>query len=139
ALDGLAAFDGDSAAFHVWLLLLAAGTAAKRRPQGAGTRQALARLSNFDYELVALRALAEIDLDHLSPALNAQPPSLRAWLVTGLREVDGRSGTGWGPDLRAFDGAIDDVIGGADSEETAADLSAPHDAKALLKAVAEIR
>ncbi|HXM57132.1 MAG TPA: DUF5667 domain-containing protein [Candidatus Dormibacteraeota bacterium] len=139
ALDGLAGFDGDSAAFHVWVLRLAAGTAAKRRPQGTGTRQALARLSNFDYELVALRILAEIDLDHLSPALSAQPPSLRAWLVTGLREVDGRSGTGWGPDLRAFDAAIDDVTGGADPEETAAGLSAPHDAKALLRVVAEIR
>jgi DNA-directed RNA polymerase specialized sigma24 family protein len=139
ALDGLANFEGDSAAFHVWVIRLAAGIAAKRRPQGTGTRHALTRLSNFDYELIALRILAEIDLDHLSPALSAQPPSLRAWLVTGLREVDGRSGTGWGPDLRAFDGAIDDVIDGADPEATAAGLSVPHDARALLKAVAEIR
>ena len=139
ALDGLPGFDGGVAAFHVWLLRLAVGTAAKRRPQGTGTRQDLARLSNFDYELVALRVLCEVDVDHLSPALNAQPASLRAWLVTGLREVDGRSGTGWGPDLRAFDGAIDDVIEGADPEETAAELSAPGDAKALLRVVAQLR
>src|SRR5262249_51369258 len=98
ALDGLTGFSGDSAAFHVWLPRLAAGAAAKRRPQGEGIRQALAGLSNFDYELVALRILGEVDIDHLSPVLSAQPSSLRAWLVTALRELDGRSGTGWGPD-----------------------------------------
>jgi len=139
ALDGLSGFDGGPAAFHVWLLRLGVGAAAKRRPQGAGARQSLLPLSNFDYELVALRVLAEIDVDHLSPALNAQPASLRAWLVTGLREADGRSGTGWGPDLRAFDDAIDEVIDGADPEATAAELSAPGDAKALLRVVAELR
>jgi DNA-directed RNA polymerase specialized sigma24 family protein len=139
ALDGLAGFDGDGAAFHVWVLRLATGAAAKRRPQGEGIRGALARLSNFDYELVALRILGEIDLDHLSPTLNAQPASLRAWLVTGLREVDGRSGTGWGPDLRAFDAAVDDVMDGADPERVAEDLSAPSDAAALLKVVAGLR
>jgi DNA-directed RNA polymerase specialized sigma24 family protein len=139
ALDGLSGFTGDSAAFHVWLLRLAAGAAAKRRPQGAGTRGALAALSNFDYELIALRVLAEVDVDHLTPALNAQAPSLRAWLVTALREVDGRSGTGWGPDLRGFDAAVDQVIGGADPETAAADVSAPHDADKLLKQVANLR
>jgi DNA-directed RNA polymerase specialized sigma24 family protein len=139
ALDGLAGFSGDSAAFHVWLLRLAAGAAAKRRPQGTGTRGAMAALSNFDYELLALRILGEIDVDHLTPALNAQAPSLRAWLVTALREVDGRSGTGWGPDLRAFDAAVDQVIEGADPEVLAADLSTPHDAKVLLQQVANLR
>ena len=59
------------------------------------------------------------------PAMNAQAPSLRAWLVTALREVDGRSGTGWGPDLRAFDAAVDAVIEGADPAAQGADLSAP--------------
>jgi DNA-directed RNA polymerase specialized sigma24 family protein len=139
ALDGLSGFTGDSAAFHVWLLRLAAGAAAKRRPQGEGTRAALAGLSNFDYELIALRVLGEVDVDHLTPALNAQAPSLRAWLVTALRELDGRSGTGWGPDLRAFDGAVDEVMEGADPETTAATLSVPHDATALLKQVASVR
>ena len=139
ALDGLPGFDGDGAAFHVWLIRLAAASAAKRRPQGPGVRAALAQLSNFDYELVALRVLGEVDVDHLSPALNASPASLRAWLVTALREVDGRSGTGWGPDLRAFDGALDEVIGGADPEGTASGLSAPADAKALLLVVGQLR
>jgi DNA-directed RNA polymerase specialized sigma24 family protein len=139
ALDGLAGFSGDGAAFHVWLLRLAAGTAAKRRPHGTDTRQALATLSNFDYELIALRILGEVDVDHLTPALNAQAPSLRAWLVTALREVDGRSGTGWGPDLRAFDAAVDGVIEGADPAASAAELSAPSDAGALLQQVANLR
>ena len=71
ALDGLPGFDGDGAAFHVWLLRLAAASAAKCRPQGPGVRGALAQLSNFDYELVALRVLGEVEIDHLSPALNA--------------------------------------------------------------------
>lgn len=139
ALDGLAGFGGDGAAFHVWLLRLAAAAAARRRPQGTGTRQALVELSNFDYELVALRILGEVDVDHLTPALNAQAPSLRAWLVTALREVDGRSGTGWGPDLRAFDTAVDEVIEGADPDALAADLSAPGDAAPLLQQVANLR
>jgi DNA-directed RNA polymerase specialized sigma24 family protein len=139
ALDGLSGFTGDSAAFHIWLLRLAAGAAAKRRPQGEGTRGALAGLSNFDYELIALRVLGEVGVDHLTPALNAQAPSLRAWLVTALRELDGRSGTGWGPDLRAFDSAVDEVIEGADPEPMAASLSAPHDATALLEQVANVR
>jgi len=139
ALDGLTGFSGDSAAFHVWLLRLAASTAARRRPQGTGTRQALAELTNFDYELVALRVLGEVDVDRLTPALNAQAPSLRAWLVTALREVDGRSGTGWGPDLRSFDAAVDEVIEGADPAAAGAGLSAPSDAEALLRQVANLR
>jgi len=139
ALDGLAGFSGDGAAFHVWLLRLAAGSAAKRRPQGTDTRQALAGLSNFDYELISLRILGEVDVDHLMPALNAQAPSLRAWLVTALREVDGRSGTGWGPDLRAFDAAVDEVIEGADPAALGDDLSAPSDAGKLLQQVANLR
>lgn len=139
ALDGIGSFDGDTSAFHVWLLRLAAAAAARRRPQGQGIRGALARLSHFDYELVALRVLAEVDVDHLAPALNAQPANLRAWLVTGLREADGRSGTGWGPDLRAFDSAVDEVIDGVDLTHAAAHAAAPHDAEALLKIVAQIR
>jgi DNA-directed RNA polymerase specialized sigma24 family protein len=139
ALDGLAGFEGDGSAFHVWLLRLAAGAAARRRPRGDGTRGALGRLSNFDYELVALRVLAEVDVDHLGPALNAQSANLRAWLVSGLREADGRSGTGWGPDLRAFDAAVDDVIDGADPVHAATRASAPGDAEALLRVVAGIR
>jgi DNA-directed RNA polymerase specialized sigma24 family protein len=139
ALDGLASFDGDGSAFHVWLLRLAAAAAARRRPQGDGIRGALARLSHFDYELVALRVLAEVDVDHLAPALNAQPANLRAWLVTGLREADGRSGTGWGPDLRAFDAAVDEVIDGADPTHAAAHAAAPNDAEALLNVVARLR
>jgi len=139
ALDGITGFTGDGAGFHVWLLRLAAGAAARRRPAGTGTREALAALSNFDYELVALRVLGEVDVDHLSPVLSAQPPSLRAWLVTALREVDGRSGTGWGPDLRAFDGAVEEVIEGADPALAGAGLSAPHDAPRLLEVVAALR
>jgi hypothetical protein len=139
ALDGLTGFEGDSSAFHVWLLRLAAADAAKHRPQGTGVRAAMALLSNFDYELVALRVLGEIDVDHLSPALSAQPASLRAWLVTGLRELDGRSGTGWGPDLRAFDGAVADVIDGTDATLAGTGISAPHDAQKLLGIVAGLR
>ncbi len=139
ALDGLAGFTGDSAAFHVWLLRLAAAAAARHRPQSAGMRGALAALSNFDYEVIALRILGEVDVDRLSPALNAQPASLRAWLVTALRELDGRSGIGWGPDLSAFDVAIDEVIEGADPTQVAAALSAPNDAHALLQTVARLR
>jgi DNA-directed RNA polymerase specialized sigma24 family protein len=139
ALDGITAFTGGGAAFHVWVLRLAAGMAAKRRPQGDGMRARMAAPSNFDYELIALRVLGDVDIDHLTPALNAQAPSLRAWLVTALRELDGRSGTGWGPDLRSFDAAVDDVIAGADPEIAGATLSAPHDALVLLKIVAELR
>jgi hypothetical protein len=139
ALDGLPGFDGDGPAFRVWLLRLAAAAAARRRPQGEGIRKALGGLSNFDYELVALRILGEVGVDHLGPALNAQSPNLRAWLVTGLREADGRSGTGWGPDLRGFDAAVDDVIRGIDVTHAAAHVSAPRDAPQLLRVVAAIR
>ena len=139
ALDGLPNFDGDSAAFHVWLLRLAASTAARRRTAGEGVRRAMTRLSHFDYELVALRVLGEVDIDHLAPALNAEPASLRAWLVSAFREVDGRSGTGWGHDLRAFDGAVSEVTGGADPEWAATRASAPPDSEALLRVVAGIR
>ena len=139
ALDGLPNFDGDSAAFHVWLLRLAASTAARRRTAGEGVRGAMTRLSHFDYELVALRVLGEVDIDHLAPALNAEPASLRAWLVSAFREVDGRSGTGWGHDLRAFDGAVSEVTGGADPEWAATRASAPPDSEALLRVVAGIR
>jgi len=99
----------------------------------------MTRLSHFDYELVALRVLGEVDIDHLAPALNAEPASLRAWLVSAFREVDGRSGTGWGHDLRAFDGAVSEVIGGADPERAATRASAPPDSEALLRVVAGIR
>ena len=139
ALDGLPAFDGDGAAFDVWLLRLAAGTAARRRPQTAGLRLAMARLSNFDYELVALRLFAGIDIDHLVPTLNAQATSLRAYLVSALRELDGRPGTGWGPDLRAFDAAVDRVRRGEDPMKTASKVSAPSDTAALLRTVADLR
>ena len=81
----------------------------------------------------------EVDVDHLTPALNAQAPSLRAWLVTALREVDGRSGTGWGPDLRAFDAAVDEVIEGADPAALGDGLSAPGDAARLLQQAANLR
>jgi RNA polymerase sigma-70 factor (ECF subfamily) len=138
-LDGLASFTGGGEAFHVWLLRLAAGMAARKRPQGEGLRGAMAGLSNFDYELIALRILGDVDIDHLTPALNAQAPSLRAWLVTALRELDGRSGTGWGPDLRAFDAAVDEVVGGVDPERAGATLSAPSDALVLLGIVASLR
>src|SRR5207248_3252979 len=132
-LDGLPGFDGDGAAFDVWVLRLAAGAAARQRAQTAGLRLALARLSNFDYELVALRLLAGIDVDHLAPAMSGQPASLRAWLVTALRELDGRGGTGWGPDLRAFDAAVQEVLGGEEPLRAAARVSAPSDAAALLR------
>lgn len=138
ALDGLPAFEGDSPAFHVWLLRLAAAAAARRRPETEGARTGLMRLSHFDYELVALRVLGQIGIDHLTAALSAEPASLRAWLVSALRDLDGRSGTGWGPDLRAFDSAVTDVIGGADPEQAAKRAPAPDDAEALLRVVASI-
>src|SRR5262249_29373612 len=112
ALDGLPSFEGDSPAFHVWLLRFAASSASRRRPAGEGVRGGLTRLSNFDYELVALRVLGEIGVDHLAPALNAEPASLRAWLVSAFREVDGRSGTGWGPGLGGFGRSAPGVICG---------------------------
>src|SRR5204863_8752 len=52
---------------------------------------------------------------------------------------DGRSGTGWGPDLRAFDSAVDTVIEGADPEKAGDELSAPGDAVKLLRQVAALR
>jgi DNA-directed RNA polymerase specialized sigma24 family protein len=139
ALDGLPDFEGEGRAFDVWLMRLGASAAARRRPPGVGLRARMARLSNFDYELVALRVLGEIDSDRLSPALNAPPANLRAWLVSGLRELDGRSGSGWGYDLRAFDAAVGEVVAGADPDRTAATLSAPPDAEALLRVVAQLR
>lgn len=148
ALDGLSTFDGDGAAFHVWLLRMAAASAARRRrsdggsspsEQGAGIRAGLARISHFDYQLLALRILGQIDVDHLAPALNAEPATLRAWTVTALREVDGRSGTGWGHDLRAFDEAVSTVLQGAEPEQAASKTSAPADAERLLQQVAQIR
>ncbi len=86
-----------------------------------------------------MRIFGEVDVDHLAPAISAQPASLRAWLVAALREVDGRSGIGWGYDLRAFDAAVDDVIDGADPAQAAAHVSAPADAPALLKLVSGLR
>ncbi|HZV49307.1 MAG TPA: DUF5667 domain-containing protein [Candidatus Dormibacteraeota bacterium] len=139
ALDGLPDFEGEGRAFDVWLLRLAASAAARRRAPGVGLRARMARLSNFDYELVALRVLGEVDSDRLSPALNAPPANLRAWLVSGLRELDDRSGSGWGYDLRAFDAAVGEVTAGADPDRTAATLSAPPDAEALLRVVAQLR
>lgn len=145
ALDGLESFAGDSRAFDVWLLRLAASGAARSRAQANGLapearpRSSLARLSSFDYELVALRILGGVDSDHLAPALNAPPANLRAWLVSALRIVDGRGGSGWGHDLRGFDAAIDEVIRGREPQHAAATVPAPHDAAALLKAALRIR
>ncbi|HKF76008.1 MAG TPA: DUF5667 domain-containing protein [Candidatus Dormibacteraeota bacterium] len=140
ALDGLPGFDGGAGAFHIWVLRLGASGASRRRPQAEnGIRAALAHLTNFDYELVSLRLLADIDVDHLAPVLNAQPASLRAWLVTALRELDGRTGTGWGPDLRSFDGALREVADGADPEQVAEHVTVPGDAPALLRIVRDLR
>jgi hypothetical protein len=138
ALDGLPSFAGDGPAFDVWLMRLGAAAVARRRPQIAGLRLAMARLSNFDYELVALRILAHVPVDCLAAEMNAEPASLRAWLVGALREIDGRTGTGWGPDLRAFDAAVDDVLGGQDPLRAASRVSAPSDTVALLRTAAEI-
>lgn len=139
SLDGLRHFEGDASAYRVWLLRLGATACSRRRPQADGVRGAMARLSNFDYELVALRILGEVDIDRLGPVLNAQSANLRAWLVTGLREVDGRSGTGWGHDLRAFDAAVEEVIGGADPDKVAPRVAAPGDADRLLRTLAGLR
>ncbi|HLH67506.1 MAG TPA: sigma factor [Candidatus Dormibacteraeota bacterium] len=139
ALDGLPDFEGEGQAFDVWLLRLGASVAARRRAPGVGLRARLGRLSNFDYELVALRVLGEVDSDRLSPALNAPPANLRAWLVSSLRELDGRAGSGWGYDLRAFDAAIGEVVAGADPDRTATTLTAPPDAQSLLGVVAQLR
>jgi DNA-directed RNA polymerase specialized sigma24 family protein len=138
ALDGLPGFEGDGPAFDVWLMRLGAASAARHRPQTAGLRLAMARLSNFDYELIALRILAGVDSDHLAPLLNAQPASLRAWIVGALRELDGRSGAGWGHDLRALDAAVDDVLRGEEPFPAASRVSAPSDTVALLRTASEV-
>ncbi len=139
ALDGLEDFQGDGPGFDVWLLRMAATGCARHRPGGSGVQGGLARLSNFDFELVVLRCLGEVDCEHLSPALSAPVPNLRAWLVSALRELDGRAGSGWGDDLRPFDKAIDEVVQGAEPESAAADLAAPHDAASLLAVVVRVR
>src|SRR5437879_7465707 len=87
ALDGLPSFAGDGPAFDVWLMRLGAAAVARRRPQIAGLRLAMARLSNVDYELVALRILAHVPVDRLAPEMNAEPASLRAWTAGALREL----------------------------------------------------
>jgi hypothetical protein len=138
ALDALPGYDGDAASFQVLALRHAAQAAARRRPRPGGPRKPLAKLSNFDYELVSLRILGEISIDHLSPVLNAQPASLRAWLVTALREAGGRSGTGWGQDLRVLDEATDAVLAGESPEKAVERVSWPDDAEKLLETVAEI-
>jgi hypothetical protein len=139
ALDGLEEFQGDGPGFDVWVLRMAAADCVRHRPGGSDIQGSLARLSNFDFELVALRCLGEVDCEHLSPALSAPAPNLRAWLVSALRELDGRAGSGWGHDLRAFDAAIDQVVQGAEPESAAGDLAWPQDAASLLAVVVKIR
>jgi DNA-directed RNA polymerase specialized sigma24 family protein len=139
SLDGLESFTGDGAGFDLWLLRLAAAEAARHRPQMAGIRADLTRLSHHEYELLALRVVGDVDTDHLSPALGVRAVALRSQLAAALRRVDGAVGASPGADLRLFDEAIDRVSRGADPQRTAASLSAPPDALALLRTVAEIR
>jgi DNA-directed RNA polymerase specialized sigma24 family protein len=139
ALDGLDSFTGDGAAFDLWVLRLAAAEAARYRPQTAGIRADLARLSHQEFELLALRVLGEIDTDHLAPALGMRAVALRSQLAAALRRVDGAVGGSGNADLRLFDEGIDRVSRGADPQRTAASLSAPPDALTLLRTVAEVR
>jgi DNA-directed RNA polymerase specialized sigma24 family protein len=139
ALEAVETFAGDGAAFDLWLLRLAAAEAARHRPQTAGVRADLSRLSNSEYELLALRVLGDVDTDHLSPALAVRAATLRSQLVVALRRLDDSVGAGAGGDLRLFDEAVDRVARGADPQRTAASLSTPPDALGLLRTVAEVR
>jgi hypothetical protein len=139
ALETVEGFDGDGAAFDLWLLRLAAAEAARHRAQTAGIRADLNRLGNHEYELLALRVLGEVDTDHLSPALDVRAASLRSQLVMALRRLDDTVGAGAGGDLRLFDEAVDRVGRGADPQRTAASLSTPPDAVGLLRTIAEVR
>ncbi|MBJ7599833.1 DUF5667 domain-containing protein [Candidatus Nephthysia bennettiae] len=141
ALEAVETFDGDGAAFDLWLLRLTASEAARHRAQTAGVRADFNRLGHHEYELLALRVLGDVDTDHLAPGLDARASSLRSQLVMTLRRLDDTvgAGAGAGGDLRLFDEAVDRVARGADPQRTAASLSAPPDALGLLRTVAEIR
>jgi DNA-directed RNA polymerase specialized sigma24 family protein len=139
ALETVESFEGDGAAFDLWLLRLAAVEAARHRAQTAGVRADLNRLGNHEYELLAVRVLGDLDTDHLSPALDVRAASLRSQLVMALRRLDDTVGAGAGGDLRLFDEAVDRVARGADPQRTAASLSTPPDALGLLRTVAEVR
>jgi DNA-directed RNA polymerase specialized sigma24 family protein len=139
ALEAVETFDGDGAAFDLWLLRLAAAEAARHRAQTAGVRADLNRLGHHEYELLALRVLGDVDTDHLAPALDVRASSLRSQLVMALRRLDDSVGAGAGGDLRLFDEAVDRVARGADPQRTAASLSTPPDALGLLRTVAEVR
>ena len=139
ALESVETFSGDGAAFDLWLLRLAAGEAARHRPQTAGIRADLSRLSNSEYELLALRVLGEVDSEHLVPALGTRAAALRSHLVLALRRLNDTVGVGATGDLRLFDEAVDRVAKGADPQRTAASLSTPPDALGLLRVVAEVR
>jgi DNA-directed RNA polymerase specialized sigma24 family protein len=139
ALETVESFEGDGAAFDLWLLRLAAAEAARHRAQTAGVRADLNRLGNHEYELLAVRVLGDLDTDHLSPALDVRAASLRSQLVMALRRLDDTVGAGAGGDLRLFDEAVDRVARGADPQRTAASLSTPPDALGLLRTVAEVR
>lgn len=138
ALEGLPGFSGDGPAFDLWLLRLAASEAARRRPVTAGLRGDLTRVSNHEYELVALRVLAHVDTDHLAPALGVRATTLRSQLVAALRRLDGTGLPGTGADLRLFDDAVDRVVEGADAQRTAASVSSPTDTLALLRTVSDL-
>lgn len=139
SLESVETFEGDGAAFDLWLLRLAAAETARHRAQTAGVRADLNRLGNHEYELLALRVLGDVDTDHLSPALDVRAASLRSQLVMALRRLDDTVGAGAGGDLRLFDEAVDRVARGADPQRTAASLSTPPDALGLLRTVAEVR
>lgn len=139
AFDGLPNFGGDGAAFDLSLLRSAAAEAARRRPQTAGLRGDLARLSNHEYELMALRLLAHVDTDRLAPLLGLRPAAFRSQLAAALRKLDRSPPPPAGGDLRLFDDAVDRVAKGADPQRTAAAVSAPSDALALLRTVADLR
>ncbi|MDQ6921846.1 MAG: hypothetical protein M3170_09630, partial [Candidatus Dormibacteraeota bacterium] len=80
SLESVETFEGDGAAFDLWLLRLAAAETARHRAQTAGVRADLNRLGNHEYELLALRVLGDVDTDHLSPALDVRAASLRSQL-----------------------------------------------------------
>ena len=138
-LEELPGFPGDGAAFDLWLLRLAAAETARRRPQVPGLRGDLARLGSHEYELIALRVLAHVDSDRLAPLMGLRPAAFWAQLAAALRRLDGTGTPATGGDLRLFDAAVDRVATGADPQRTAATLSAPSDALALLRTVADLR
>jgi uncharacterized protein DUF5667 len=140
-LRGLGDFRGDQADFEAAVVREAVAAAARRRPADPGYRQSLAELGRAEYEVVALRIFAAFPTGQLSVQLGRRPALLRSQLLSALRSLAGDHGSlpPWGPDLTAFDAAVDLVVGGDPPARAAASVGEPTDVLARLRTVASLR